>query len=1139
MQPEQDVRDRAVAGQRDGVVRHGARTSSALRKGGSALLWLAGVLAAVAAGAQGEATVVHPGDTIEGPLAAGASVEFALEFDRGGAYLLTVDQQGLNLQVTVIGPDNAERVFDSPTARDGDEIVLLEPLDAGRYSFTISNDEVTTVSGNYRIAVMPVTEHLSAWRAMSEGAESNASGGSEQWTRAVAAYDSAATAWAEAGRPGLEAQSLYAAATIDYWQLYAWMPAAERAALAAARFEPVDAGAAANAVHLQAAALVEAALEIDQSDESATGISTAAQAEFDRALVLLESARDRHRRLGNLYDLGMVTNNLGYTHYNMGLLEDARRYYQAAAVQLQDAGETAAELNPRYNLAVLEVEQGFLTAAIESFERILDILPPGELDEYRSWALDALGGTELAFGNAEKALRVLSDALGIQVRLDDRQGQGRSLRRIGQTYLSLGEFELAADYLRQALPIAEQTSDARNREATLRALGNIAFSESRFSDALAFHRQALETAVSLVDRTHLQLLVAQDLRALGRLDEAAVLAEAALGSTGVESSVALTAAAELELGWIRLAGGDLAAADPLFTRSKERFDRLGLVSELADANYGLARSAQAAGRTDAALGFGEVALAGLERMRLRIVNPDRRAQLGATRRRYFETQLELYMSRARAAAGDASRDVEAAFEISERARPRSITETVAVAGDAPPGSDENGALRSRQASLVADLAEKNYRRDLLIDQQRDESDPEYASLLDDMAGLETELDLIEIGLRRADPASIETATPLEFAEVQAALGPDTVLLQYFFGERISLVFVVTDEGVEAIELADRDVIDDAARAALDRLSGFSGAGGSGQPLTNLSHLLIAPVRDRIGGAGRLVVALEGAPQYVPIAVLPFDDAGQSMLDVYDVVEVPSLSTVVAMRKRERASEARRTLAVFADPVMTTDDPRLGDAVAGIRSAALHDLETRLPLAVELDRLPSSAYEAERIGALVPASDRLIARGFDASRHALLTADLRDFRYVHFATHGLVDSRYPGLSALALSSFDASGRRADGFLRLHDIYNLELDADLVVLSACETALGREIRGEGLIGLTQAFMSAGARGVIASRWQVPDRATAELMTYFYSYLLNDGGMEPAAALKQAQRDIAAQRRWRDPYFWGGFVLMGDWR
>jgi CHAT domain-containing protein len=206
--------------------------------------------------------------------------------------------------------------------------------------------------------------------------------------------------------------------------------------------------------------------------------------------------------------------------------------------------------------------------------------------------------------------------------------------------------------------------------------------------------------------------------------------------------------------------------------------------------------------------------------------------------------------------------------------------------------------------------------------------------------------------------------------------------------------------------------------------------------------------------------------------------------------------------------------------------------------APHSLGARSSLGPELGRLLSTGYEAEAIAALVPEGQRLVARGFDANRSTLLAADLRRYRYIHFATHGLVDSRYPGLSALALSQFDAQGTPQNGFLRLNDIYNLDLNAEVVVLSACETALGRDIRGEGLIGLTQGFLYAGARTLVASLWQVPDRATAELMTLFYTHLLQDD-LPPAAALRRAQITIAAERRWSDPYYWSGFVLVGDWR
>jgi CHAT domain-containing protein len=175
---------------------------------------------------------------------------------------------------------------------------------------------------------------------------------------------------------------------------------------------------------------------------------------------------------------------------------------------------------------------------------------------------------------------------------------------------------------------------------------------------------------------------------------------------------------------------------------------------------------------------------------------------------------------------------------------------------------------------------------------------------------------------------------------------------------------------------------------------------------------------------------------------------------------------------------------------------------------------------------------------LPADERLVATGFDASLKTVLSGELARYRIVHFATHGCINSRYPALSSLVLSLVDRQGRKQDGFLRLADVYSLELDADLVVLSACRTALGKEVRGEGLIGLTRGFMHAGAARVLASLWSVDDRATAELMKRFYRHLLKDH-LTPPAALRAAQLGMARDPRWASPYLWAGFSLEGEWR
>ncbi len=164
--------------------------------------------------------------------------------------------------------------------------------------------------------------------------------------------------------------------------------------------------------------------------------------------------------------------------------------------------------------------------------------------------------------------------------------------------------------------------------------------------------------------------------------------------------------------------------------------------------------------------------------------------------------------------------------------------------------------------------------------------------------------------------------------------------------------------------------------------------------------------------------------------------------------------------------------------------------------------------------------------------------FGANINAAFSSQVQNARYVHFATHGIINSQFPELSAIVLSMIDEDGIPQDGLLQLHDIYSMRLNADVVVLSACESALGKDINGEGIIGLTRGFMYAGASSVVASLWKVEDRATAELMKRFYRSMLKQG-LSPADALRRAQIEMLNQTQWNDPYYWAAFTLQGDWK
>ena len=193
---------------------------------------------------------------------------------------------------------------------------------------------------------------------------------------------------------------------------------------------------------------------------------------------------------------------------------------------------------------------------------------------------------------------------------------------------------------------------------------------------------------------------------------------------------------------------------------------------------------------------------------------------------------------------------------------------------------------------------------------------------------------------------------------------------------------------------------------------------------------------------------------------------------------------------------------------------------------------------EFLRLRFSRHEAEQIARLTPPALTRVALDFDASREAVLSGDLGQYRIVHLATHSVLDNQRPELSGVVLSLVDQSGRPQNGFLRLYDIYNLRLGSDLVVLSACQTARGGEIEGEGLIGLTRGFLYAGAPRVVATLWEVDDRTTALIMKHFYEGMLVRG-QRPAAALRSAQAEVARTKGWDPPYYWAAFTLQGEWR
>ena len=436
----------------------------------------------------------------------------------------------------------------------------------------------------------------------------------------------------------------------------------------------------------------------------------------------------------------------------------------------------------------------------------------------------------------------------------------------------------------------------------------------------------------------------------------------------------------------------------------------------------------------------------------------------------------------------------------------------------------------------------------------------------------------EIRLSSPQYAALPQPQLIGVADIRRMLDPDTALLEYSLGDTRSFLWVVTQKSLSTFKLSARSQIESPARQLYGLLTrrNQSAKNSTAASLpdeaalqvvrTELGRLLLGPVTgfERVK---RLVIVSDGALQYIPFGVLPAPEflglapgSAQytSLIDKYEIINLPSASILTVLgHEKPGISTPANLVAVLADPVFDASDERVSHTAKGhARKASGHTAsvfslgfaEGRLTRSasdvglakdtLKLARLPFSRQEADSIVALAPPGSSLEALDFKASKATATSPELSEYRIVHFATHGLLDSERPELSGLVFSLVDPSGRPQNGFLELEDIYNLKLHADLVVLSACETGLGKEIKGEGLVGLTRGFMYAGAPRVVASLWKVDDVATAELMAQFYKYILQQK-LSPAAALRAAQLDISHQRRWANPYYWAGFTIQGEWR
>ena len=865
------------------------------------------------------------------------------------------------------------------------------------------------------------------------------------------------------------------------------------------------------------------------------------QGKDEVALLHLREAATLHNALGNkqglffsILNIVMIDisqNNYDQTNLNTLLaLAQESKNDQWIALSLSQAG-------------MMQLLHGDYALSSESHETSLRLYERSGATEGVAFALHAIGILQRVYGNYEQALEYFQKSLQLTESLRRKDLAPRSLSSIGAVYELLGNHVLALDFHEKSLSAGEFSGSKFWTIFSLNSIGEIYREKGQFSKA----------------RTHLEMAL--------KLSE----------QLAYKDRIAYVS---LSIGDIDYVKGDYLQALKLAERAiaiaRETSSRDALWKALtlaAKAHYGL-------GQNEKARQLLAEATNTVELLRSNVAGQELRSAYFATVRQPYEVYIDVLMQQHKQSPNE-GHDV-LALQVNERSLARSLLETLNEAhSDIRHGVD--ATLLERERALQRQLNMRAARQMRLSS-----ADQDAAAIKKEIDALTAGYQQVAAKIRQSSPryAALTQPVPLTMGKIQKQLlDPDTALLEYSLGESRSYLWLVTTTSHKSFELPKRGELEASVRRVVQLLN--DGKRWATDPqinseyqdeATKLSRMLLPAGLMAQLKAKRLLIVGDGALQYLPFGALPnlkseaFDFRSRSgrrsianalpLLVDHEIVTLPSASTLAVLRRESaNRTQVNKTVAVIADPVFEATDERV-TTQKGVAAGETENMNSEtfatsravLQRAVEFEtkteagegvreslqikRLPFTRFEAENILATVPAQQSLKATDFRANRETATSAGLAQYRIVHFATHAILNSEHPELSGIVLSLVNEEGKPVDGFLRLHDIYNLNLPADLIVLSACQTGLGREIRGEGLIGLTRGFMYAGAPRVVASLWKVDDAATAELMKRFYSAMLKDK-LRPAAALRRAKIEMWKQKRWNAPFYWSAFELQGEWR
>jgi CHAT domain-containing protein len=832
------------------------------------------------------------------------------------------------------------------------------------------------------------------------------------------------------------------------------------------------------------------------------------------ALQTALTALELWRSIDDKSGLARTHAHIGRCYMAQNLLAEATQNYEMALQIWRDLKDASEQAEVLIMLGYIEYRKGdwqkviaFMNLAKDLVDKSAEPKKMGQISAGLAEAFNESGMPEIGLPHYQKAL-------DYYLQTQDPHLVYIGLLGLGVTNYQLAKYAEAKNYFQQVLASAKPAS--LDAAAAHRHMGRISGSLGDHEDALNHFQKALviyTANVNPMEAAQVRGLIGQVYEQQARLESAHKYYQEALTTFTTLSDRLNQAAIYFALGKLELKRQNYDAAEKHLLESIKVTEDIRRVS----------------------------------------TSHDLTAAFSATVHDRYETYVECLMRKH--LADPAQRLDVRAFETSELARGRSLAELLrATQTNLAPGVDPQ--LAEREKSLRQSLRVKeNYK--IVILGRQDPQD-ELKALEAEIARLEAEYNQINNAIASRYPNYREINRPtgwnLKQIQEQVVIDDETLLLEFSLGAEHSHAWAVTRNNITSHELPAEATINKASQDVYELLKSKPTAETEEKLNTavqRLSSIVLSPVVPVLNKR-RIIVVADGALNYIPFGILRKQpDKNEPLIATSELVTAPSASILGQLRQETtRRHTAAKALAAFGDPVFISNFAQHQDVGSSPNPAlqvsetdpARHALRESEP---DEDAFDPSALQPLLFTRIelanlreVAGPDSFVATGFDATREKLAEVDLAQYAILHIATHGVLDSKHPEKSGLILTMVNRDGQAENGFLGLQDVYNLRAPVNLVVLSACRTGLGRDVEGEGLIGLTRGFMYAGASSVVASLWKVDDEATAELMKRFYANMLQQG-MTPAAALRAAQNSIRQEPQWSSPYHWAAFTLQGDYR